>query len=121
MDYEPEGFEWINCTYNDENIAIFIRKTRSGPRTPLLFVCNFVPVAHEKFRVGVPFAGKYKEILNSDSVKFGGTGATNPRVKASKKRSGMPGSIRSPLPPAAFRHLRVPVYAGEGGAEEGDG
>ena len=100
MDYEPEGFEWINCTYNDDNIVIFTRKTKR-PEDTLLFVCNFAPVAHEKFRVGVPFAGKYKEILNSDSVKFGGTGATNPRVKASKKEEwdARENSISLNLPP----------------------
>ena len=84
MDYEPEGFEWINCTYNEENIVIFERKTEK-PEETLLFVCNFVPVAHEKFRLGVPFAGKYKEILNSDAKQFGGSGMVNPRVKMSKK------------------------------------
>lgn len=84
MDYEPEGFEWINCTYNDENIVIFERKTDKLEET-LLFVCNFVPVEHEKFRLGVPFAGKYKEILNSDAKQFGGSGMVNPRVKMSKK------------------------------------
>ena len=84
MDYEPEGFEWINCTYNDENIVIFERKTEK-PEETLLFVCNFAPVEHEKFRLGVPFAGKYKEILNSDAKQFGGSGMTNPRVKMSKK------------------------------------
>ena len=62
----------------------FVRKTRKKEET-LLFVCNFAPVVHEKFQVGVPFAGKYKEILNSDSVEFGGSGVTNPRVKTSKK------------------------------------
>ena len=84
MDYEPEGFEWINCTYNDENIVIFERKT-DKPEETLLFVCNFAPVEHEKFRLGVPFAGKYKEILNSDAKQFGGSGMVNPRVKMSKK------------------------------------
>ena len=84
MDYEPEGFEWINCTYNDENIVIFERKT-DKPEETLLFVCNFVSVEHEKFRLGVPFAGKYKEILNSDAKQFGGSGMVNPRVKMSKK------------------------------------
>lgn len=84
MDYEPEGFEWINCTYNDENIVIFERKT-DKPEETLLFVCNFAPVEHEKFRIGVPFAGKYKEILNSDAKQFGGSGMVNPRVKMSKK------------------------------------
>ena len=87
MDYEPEGFEWINCTYNDENIVIFERKT-DKPEETLLFVCNFAPVEHEKFRLGVPFAGKYKEILNSDAKQFGGSGMVNPRVKMSKKEEG---------------------------------
>ena len=80
----PEGFEWINCTYQKENIVIFVRRTEK-PEETLLFVCNFVPVAHEKFQLGVPFAGKYKEILNSDDVRFGGSGMVNPRVKTSKK------------------------------------
>ena len=84
MDYHPEGFEWIECNNAAENIAIFVRKTKKKDET-LLFVCNFAPVVHEKFQVGVPFAGKYKEILNSDSVEFGGSGVTNPRVKTSKK------------------------------------
>ena len=59
---------------------IFVRRTEK-PEETLLFVCNFVPVAHEKFQLGVPFAGKYKEILNSDDVRFGGSGMVNPRVK----------------------------------------
>ena len=80
----PEGFEWINCTYQKENIVIFVRRTEK-PEETLLFVCNFVPVAHEKFQLGVPFAGKYKEILNSDDVRFGGSGMVNLRVKTSKK------------------------------------
>ena len=63
---------------------IFVRRTEK-PEETLLFVCNFVPVAHEKFQLGVPFAGKYKEILNSDDVRFGGSGMVNPRVKTSKK------------------------------------
>lgn len=84
LDYEPEGFEWINCTYHEDNIAIFVRRTKKQEET-LLFVCNFIPVAHENFRLGVPFAGKYKEILNSDAAAFGGSGMTNPRVKTSKK------------------------------------
>ncbi len=99
-DREPEGFEWINCTYDRENIVIFIRKS-DRPEETLLFVCNFVPVAHEKFRIGVPFAGKYKEILNSDAEKFGGGGMTNPRVKTSKKMEwdGRADSIEIDLAP----------------------
>lgn len=83
LDDDPEGFEWINCTDSEENIAIFLRKSKKKEET-LLVVCNFVPVAHEAYQVGVPFAGKYKEIMNSDAEKYGGTGVVNPRVKQTK-------------------------------------
>ena len=84
LDYDPDGFQWINCSYQQESILIFARKTKKKEET-LLFVCNFDNMAHEKFRVGVPFAGKYKEILNSDAADFGGSGKVNPRAKSSKK------------------------------------
>ena len=83
-DYHPDGFEWINCTASQDNILVFLRKTRKADET-LLFVCNFAPVEHEKFQVGVPFYGKYKEIFNSDAKEFGGSGKGNPRIKTSKK------------------------------------
>ena len=84
LDYETEGFEWINCTAWEDNIVVFQRKTEK-PEETLIFVCNFAPVAHKKFKLGVPFAGRYKEILCSDSAEYGGSGMTNPRAKASKK------------------------------------
>ena len=83
-DYDPNGFEWINCTSSADNIVVFLRKTEKKEET-LLVVCNFAPVAHEKFQFGVPFHGKYKEIFNSDDVQFGGEGGTNPRAKQSRK------------------------------------
>ena len=114
MDYEPEGFEWINCTYNDENIVIFERKT-DKPEETLLFVCNFVPVEHEKFRLGVPFAGKYKEILNSDAKQFGGSGMVNPRVKMSKKEEwdARENSIVINLAPMSVAVFSCTPYEGE--------
>ncbi len=84
MDFEPEGFQWINCTSSQENIAAFLRKTKN-PEETLLVICNFAPVIHEKYQVGVPFHGKYKEIFNSEDAAFGGSGVGNPRVKISKK------------------------------------
>lgn len=83
-DYHPDGFEWINCIDSKNNIVVFSRKSDKKDET-LLFVCNFAPVLHEKYKVGVPFEGKYKEILNSDGVEFGGSGRLNARVKTSKK------------------------------------
>ncbi len=82
-DYYPEGFQWINCTYHEQSLVMFVRQTKK-PEETLLFVCNFDNVEHESFRVGVPFYGKYKEILSSQDVQFGGDGAGNPRAKTAK-------------------------------------
>ena len=84
MDYDPDGFEWINCSYQNESMIIFLRKSRKSEET-LLFICNFDNMEHEKFRVGVPFHGKYKEIFNTDAKDFGGEGRINGRVKTSRK------------------------------------
>lgn len=99
-DYEPEGFQWIDCSNYKENIVVFIRKT-DKPEETLLFVCNFAPVEREKYMIGVPFAGKYKEILNSDKEIYGGSGKGNPRVKNSKPKecNERPNSITIDLPP----------------------
>ena len=84
MDYDPEGFEWINCSYQNESMVIFVRKSKKAGET-LLFICNFDNMEHRKFRVGVPFEGKYKEIFNTDAKEFGGSGRVNGRMKSSKK------------------------------------
>lgn len=85
MDSEPEGFEWLKCADSEESIVAFLRRTGKKEES-LLFVCNFDTVFHKKFRLGVPFEGKYKEILNSDAEEFGGGGRTNLRARSSKKR-----------------------------------
>ncbi len=99
-DYHPDGFEWINCSSSGDNIVSFVRKT-DKPEETLLFVCNFAPVEHEKYQLGVPFYGKYKEILNSDAVEFGGSGKGNPRGKTCKQEEydGKENSLVIDLPP----------------------
>ncbi len=69
-----------------------------------MIVCNFTPVPYDKFRIGVPFAGKFKEIFNSDDEKFGGFGFGNPRMRASKniKYDGRANSIEIRLAPMAI-------------------
>lgn len=84
MDFDPDGFQWINCNNSKENIVSFMRKTKK-PEETILVICNFAPVEHKKFRLGVPFHGKYKEIFNSEDKIYGGCGMTNPRAKTSKK------------------------------------
>ena len=81
MDGNSDGFEWIQFTSYDENVVAFLRKTEK-PEETILAVCNFSPVSYDSYQVGVPFAGKYKEVFNSDSGKYGGQGVVNARAKA---------------------------------------
>ena len=83
-DYDPAGFEWINVMETEKNMLTFIRKGKKKDST-LVVVCNFSALPYEKYQMGVPYPGKYKEIFNSDAKVYGGTGVGNPRVKVSKK------------------------------------
>ena len=54
-------------------MVVFTRNTKKKEET-LLIVCNFSPLTYENHKIGVPYPGKYKEIFNSDSKEFGGSG-----------------------------------------------
>lgn len=99
LDTEPEGFEWVNADDMDRSIYSFIRHSKNGKKN-LLFVCNFTPVERPDYRVGVPRRKQYKLIINSDDVKYGGTGAERPAVYKAKKGEcdGRPYSFAYPLP-----------------------
>ena len=84
MDDEYDGFEWIQLMKYEENVITFLRKTEK-PEETLLVICNFAAIPYEGYQVGVPFAGKYKEIFNSDAVEFGGDGVVNARAKTAKE------------------------------------
>ena len=99
MDYDPDGFEWINCSYQNESMIIFLRKSRKSEET-LLFICNFDNMEHKKFRVGVPFHGKYKERYSTLMPKTLAE-KVNRRVKTSGSWNGMKrdDSIEVYIPP----------------------
>ncbi len=111
LDYDPAGFTWINNISANENMLVFTRNTKKREET-LLVVVNFSPLIYEKHKIGVPYPGKYKEIFNSDSVEFGGSGVGNPRVKQSKKEEcdDRPDSITITVPPMSvtvFSYAKV--------------
>jgi 1,4-alpha-glucan branching enzyme len=76
MDYENAGFQWIDFNDSDNSIISFIRRGKEWHNI-LVFVCNFSPVVRRHYRVGVPFGGKYKELINSDASEYGGAGYGN--------------------------------------------
>ena len=98
----PDGFEWVSMLDADHSVIAFMREAEDEK---LLVVCNFTPVCYFEFKLGVPYAGKYKEILNSDAIVYGGENHTNPRLKNSKreKMDGMEQSITFTLAPTAIQ------------------
>ncbi|KXF78486.1 glycogen-branching enzyme [Paramesorhizobium deserti] len=99
FDCESEGFEWIDASNPDLSTFIYLRKGGSGAR-PVVVACNFTPVAREDFRVGLPLAGRWQEIVNSDHRKYGGSGVTNGSVDAIEEPwHGRPASATLRLPP----------------------
>ncbi len=73
LDYQREGFEWIDPNNTEQSILIYLRKN-GDPFETLVVVCNFTPVVYYDFKIGVPYPGEYEEILNTDDIKFGGSG-----------------------------------------------
>jgi 1,4-alpha-glucan branching enzyme len=77
LDFSGEGFEWIDCQNAHESVLAFLRKSHDQGQSEHLLVClNFTPVVRP-YRMGVPQAGEYVEIFNSDAAKYGGSGVTN--------------------------------------------
>ncbi len=102
-DCEPLGFEWMSCDDAERSIVAFVRRGKTKAHQ-LLFICNFTPVAYENYQVGVPCRGIYTEILNSNSMEFGGTEAEANRAFKSKAKSmdGKPYSLQIPLAPLSM-------------------
>ena len=103
-EYDPlrASFEWINGMDAESSVLSFMRKSPSG-RDNLLFICNFGTEEKEKCQVGVPKAGKYTMISNSDAVEFGGEGRDeHQEVQAVSECWDLrPYSIKISVPPLA--------------------
>jgi 1,4-alpha-glucan branching enzyme len=75
-DFDQAGFEWIDCNDVEHSAVSFIRKGHSG-HDIVAVVCNFTPITHFNYRIGVPSSGFWKELLNSDARQYGGSGQGN--------------------------------------------
>jgi 1,4-alpha-glucan branching enzyme len=107
LDTEPEGFSWIDPHDSDNSVISFIRRSKDAQDT-LVFVCNFTPIPRYGYRLGVPEAGTYYEVINSDDVQYGGSGLVNQQAMPSGPMywQSCPHSILLTLPPLATVMLK---------------
>ncbi len=101
-DCNAAGFEWIDCSDAEQSTLAMLRRG-ADPDVALVVACNFTPVPRHNYRLGVPWAGQWEEILNGDAPLYGGSGQGNlGSVEATPVAChGRPQSIVVTLPPLA--------------------
>jgi 1,4-alpha-glucan branching enzyme len=107
LDYDPSGFRWIDCHDNENSVISFMRIPRAH-HDSVVSILNFTPVPRTSYRVGVPEAGRWVELVNSDSAMFGGSNVGNSGGVDSEPvpAHGFEHSIAVTLPPLACLLLR---------------
>jgi 1,4-alpha-glucan branching enzyme len=101
-EFDWQGFEWIDCHDAQQSVLSFLRKGDAGEI--MVVVLNLTPVPRDGYRIGVPFGGRYREVLNSDSEFYGGSNIGNgSRDLLAEERPWMdrPYSLALTLPPLA--------------------
>jgi 1,4-alpha-glucan branching enzyme len=102
LDFDPSGFEWVEGGAQADNVIAFLRWD-AQQQSPLLCVCNFSPVPRHDYKLGVPMAGTWTEVLNTDAAHYGGSGVGNlgARETEADASHGQPNSLPVNLPPLA--------------------
>jgi 1,4-alpha-glucan branching enzyme len=106
-DFDWQGFEWIDCHDTQQSVISYLRKARDG--STAVVILNLTPVVRENYRIGVPAASSYREVLNTDSTYYGGGNVGNgPDVLKVETRAWMnrPCSLSLTLPPLSALILR---------------
>jgi 1,4-alpha-glucan branching enzyme len=107
VDFDPSGFQWIDCNDNENSVVSLIRRSRDG-REQVVAVLNFTPVPRYGYRLGVPAAGAWIELLNSDAEVYGGSNLGNGGVVFTEAIAahGHDQSLRLTLPPLSALLLK---------------
>ena len=111
LDYNPEGFKWIDADNKDQSIFTFIRKGEKEKDT-LIFICNFTPNVYYDFKIGVPYLADYKEVFNSDDKEYGGSGQIMDQILVAedKEYNNMPYCIKIKVPPMGASILGIDKF-----------
>ena len=109
-DTEADGFQWINCISPEKCMLSYMRKALK-PEQTLVVVANFANIEQE-FCIGVPMAGKYKEILNTDDKAYGGKGWVNARAIPvnDEEYDGQPCSFTMKAAPLSLSIFKFVAY-----------
>jgi 1,4-alpha-glucan branching enzyme len=99
-DIFAEGFQWLVGDDGSGNTLAFVRWSENG--SPLISITNFSPVPHENYRLPLPLPGTWREIINTDDMKFGGSGVTNKLlISTPEEHRGFAHSVVMRVPPLA--------------------
>ncbi|WP_345084876.1 1,4-alpha-glucan branching protein GlgB [Nemorincola caseinilytica] len=105
QNFSPTGYEWLHFDDRENSVISWMRKTSNG--SIIIFVCNFTPVVRRNYRIGIPMPGHYKEVLNTDDIRYGGSGIRNSDLEAFPiARHGRTHSLSLVLPPLGVIVLR---------------
>ena len=105
IDFNPDGFEWIDWQDRDNSILAWLRRDENGAF--VVCVTNFTPVVRYDYALGVPHASAYEEILNTDAKRYGGSGIGNGRVQTQTAGAhGREESLSLTVPPLATLILK---------------
>ena len=106
-DFNPTAFDWINADDSDNSVFSFLRYDYAG-QTCYAVVSNFTPVLRSSYEIGLPWLGRWREVINTDAKCYGGGGSGNGGyVDAVEKEAfGKPFSAKLVLPPLSTLILR---------------
>jgi len=106
LDHSWQGFEWIDCNDSDHSVIVFLRLSAKGEA--IIVVCNFTPAVYREYRIGVPQPGYYRQVLDSDSPDFGGSGQGQEILQAERLEwHGREYSFTMTLPPLTTIFLKA--------------
>lgn len=96
-DFDHEGFEWIDCHDAPQSVLSYLRRSDDSI---VIVAFNFTPIPRHDYRIGVPKAGIYEELFNSDSMYYGGSNVGNVAVRTEDRPwMGRPVSVTLTIPP----------------------
>jgi 1,4-alpha-glucan branching enzyme len=105
MDCKPDGFRWIDGSNAEHSVLCYLRQSKADGSDALLIVFNFTPEVRHDYRVGVPNAGTWKPVLNTDDTSFGGSGVSatsdHGAITSETPIHGQQHSVAITLPPLA--------------------